>query len=345
MWKGENQDSKKGPNLKRTIILTCLLLSACLWACSETDHKSASESTCKGYDNASSQPALIASGTSDIPQGFSSPPSQPVPGDFHKPLKPNEPEKPWPGAALWKDFSETKSHASFKVRINDSLPEYTIEIAGHSRDDLFYPSNLTINDSSTGRLVQKLNIKRLFNNDLFPWIKGRLRYYNQIIQFVDLNNDGYLDLRVLYNDGATGNNWYVTLLYDRKSKQFKLNIPISQLSGVVLDTDSKQIVTYNRCGWCAELREYFRVKGDKLELTKLEWTDLDVRREDKCLKVTGIPTDKNLRINNMLQFVCDYNVMSPRMKKRIKIVKTESLKGSLQPRGWGGEIDLCGQAQ
>ena len=48
------------------------------------------------------------------------------------------------------------------------------------------------------------------------------------LEVIDLNFDGYNDLRILNNEGATGNNWYDTWVYNQKTKTFVKNQFLSQ---------------------------------------------------------------------------------------------------------------------
>ncbi len=162
---------------------------------------------------------------------------------------------------------------------------------------------------------------------------------------VDLNFDGYLDLRLLDNAGATGNNWYSSYIYDKTSRKFKLHYGLSELSGVKVDARNKQIITYNRGGACTECIQYFKVIADKLFLMKIEWTEIDRRRDDEvggfgCFKYSATPRHKNLKIDAWaLLYEDKYRSF---MRKKVKDIKEEPLYGSLdeRPRGpLGNPID------
>ena len=80
------------------------------------------------------------------------------------------------------------------------------------------------------------------------------------LEAIDLNFDGYNDLRILNNEGATGNNWYDTLLYNQKTKKFIKNQFLSQNSSLMVDTLDRKILTFYRAGACEESLGVYAVK-------------------------------------------------------------------------------------
>lgn len=68
------------------------------------------------------------------------------------------------------------------------------------------------------------------------------------IRYKDLNFDGFLDLQVLNNAGATGNYWFHTWLFDKNKNQLVYNNLLSSLSAVEVDSVKKLIHTYERSG-------------------------------------------------------------------------------------------------
>jgi hypothetical protein len=231
--------------------------------------------------------------------------------------------KSWSNKDLWDSFVSTEKYASFSVVINDQLPAFNFKIVGSfsknnsPMEDFIAQYIEVINPSKKEQ--QRLNAKNKFDNDGYGWGADFDLEIAALVQFVDLNFDGYLDLRLLNNTGATGNNWYASYIYDPASGKFKFQSELSKLSGIRIDGDNKQIVTYSRIGYCEEAMEYYKVVKDKLVLVKAEWTEIDRTRDKEmkdggfgCFKYTGIPHNK-----------------------KIKTIKEEPLYGSLDKRARG----------
>jgi hypothetical protein len=228
----------------------------------------------------------------------------------------------WSNTVLWDSFVTTKEYAEFSYRINDQLPEYNFRIVGsfikdRSQTEDFHVRYIDIiNPSQKGK--QRLNAKSIFDNDGSGWSKIDLEFAD-IVQLVDINFDGYRDLRVLNNTGSTGMNWYASYIYNPSSGKFKYHSELSRLPGIKVDIRNKQIVTYNRGGYCDELMEYYKVVKGNLVLVKAEWSEMDSsndKKEDgsKCFKFIGIPNQKG--------------------RNKVKITK-EPLHGSLDKRQRG----------
>jgi hypothetical protein len=231
---------------------------------------------------------------------------------------------------------KTRSHASFKEKIDDKLPEFSFKIVGHFREEYFHPKHVEIADASTTRLIQKLNAKGHFDNYGDGFSEWNL-FFADLVQLVDVNFDGYPDLRFLLNAGATSTNMYSTYIYKPKLKKFALNKDLSMLSGLTIDTDTKTIKTYCRNGWCSEFREYFEInKNDRPILTKVEWTEMDrISAKSGCYKITGIPHKKTYAFWEDTFYSVDESAFLKFMSKRVKVVKKEELEGSLDKRGRG----------
>jgi len=220
------------------------------------------------------------------------------------------------------------SYVSATKRIHNSMPKYTFTLdVKDPNDGPFYPSHIEIINSVNGKRIQVLNAEGHFDND-----GHGLSFLNaDPFQFVDLNNDGYLDMRILTKMGATGNDWYATYIYIPELKKYKYHEALSRLSGVKLDPKSKQIITYWRTGWCSEFIEYFKMgKNRRLVLHKVEWTEISSLDSDKvCIRITGIPRDKELT-NLGYDFYHgrddDYEAF---LQKNVKVIKKDVVHDSL----------------
>lgn len=244
----------------------------------------------------------------------------------------------WSNLQLWKSLDTHKTQASFSIQINSKLPKFNLKIIGLLKDDDFFPSYIEITNNTDGKLIQKLMAKDSFANHGGGWWR-KSSFLAEIIEFVDLNNDGYLDLRVLNEAGATGNNWYATYLYKPAQNKFVYHEDLSILSAVVLDKSTGLIKTYWRSGWRNQCREYYRInKNGNLTLIKFEWTE---NHEDKklggwiCYKFTGIPLDKNKIHPGYVFYHTDEEDFSKLVRKKVKIVKKELLTGDLDEKDRG----------
>lgn len=244
---------------------------------------------------------------------------------------------PWSNPILWKNLVENQTHASFSVKINDTLQEFTFIMHGkfkyrrQLKGNYFHPTYVEIIESSTTKILQKIENKGRFDNDGDGYDKLDLEFAD-FVQMVDLNQDGYLDLRILYSTGATGNNWYETFVYDPAIWQFKFHEALSRLSAVTVDQESKLIKTYWRDGGCNEFREYFHLeKTGTLILVKVEWTEMDVINSSTgCFKFIAIPKDTRMldRLGYAF-FNTRHDKFAKMLQNKVKVVRKEEFKGSL----------------
>jgi len=209
-------------------------------------------------------------------------------------------------------------------------------------DVYFLPSYVEIYDSSKSKAIQKLKAKNRFDNHGNGWDAKFDFELANIVEFVDINFDGYLDLRLLYNTGATGNNWYATYLFNPSIGEFVYHKELSKLSGMKIDQKSKQIITYDREGFCAEISAYYKVMNNKLVLSKAEWTEIDRRRDKEvggfgCFMYTGTPRHPGVKIDpERFLYPEDIKDGGPSyIRKIMKNIKEEPLNGSLDGRERG----------
>lgn len=231
-----------------------------------------------------------------------------------------------------------KKKITFTSRLSKNGPELKFEMYGKFKNGYLNKGHINVYDVSNAKRIQKIIINDNFEDGHFDWDIKRFEYNGHEVQMVDVNFDGYLDLRLLDNAGATGNNWYATYLYHPSSGKFKYHQELYQLSGVKIDAKNKQIITYDREGFCSECMQYYKVIADKLFLVKITWTEIDRRRDKEmdgfgCFKYTGKPRSKDLRFDAS-RFIDDDKYRSS-MRKNIKNIKEEPLYGSLdeRPRG------------
>jgi len=176
----------------------------------------------------------------------------------------------------------------FSVKIGRELPELTFKFYGKwtrkpkTTYEYYYLSHIEVMDSSTSKVIQKIEHKGEFNGNVY---------------LPDLNQDGYLDLMVQSDYGATGIYTCEVHIFQPKLMRFKRHALLSNMYSVSLDEDSKLIAAYNRWGGYGEFREYFKMeKGGALMLEKVEWTEWDPRKsETGFFKFTAVPRgDRNI---------------------------------------------------
>lgn len=242
---------------------------------------------------------------------------------------------PWSSSLLWQGLLLSRSHATFSTRINDKIPEMTFTINGNFDGEEFIPSNIEIRDAASGKIVQTLNAKGRFDNHGHGFAEINL-FFADLVQFIDLNDDGYLDLRLLFEAGATGNNWYATYIYQPLKKRFKYREDLSILSGLTKNPGSNIIKTYWRGGFCWECTEFFRMDSNgRLKLDKIEWSEWhsdDNDEEMGCIKYTGIPKDRNAVYLGYSFYHMHQSDFGKYVRRNAKIISNEELRGSLDGR-------------
>ena len=226
---------------------------------------------------------------------------------------------------------------SFTERLSKKGPELRFNMYGKFRNSALTQGHIEIFNTSNGRQIQKIIINNNFESGHFDWDVESFEYNGHEVQLLDINLDGYLDLRILDNEGATGNNWFATYIYDPRLRKFRYHKALSTLSGVTIDKELKQIKTYWRVGWCWECREYFEMgKDNRLILKKLEWTEIDrIKAKSGCYKFTGLPRDNTAVGLGNIFYDMDQSDFEKFIRKKVKIMKKEELYGSLDGRARG----------
>ncbi|MFZ3157167.1 MAG: hypothetical protein WA124_06640 [Smithella sp.] len=230
---------------------------------------------------------------------------------------------------------------TFTNRLSKNGPELKFEMYGKFKNGYLNKGHINVVNVSNAKRIQKIIINDNFEDGHFDWDIKRFEYNGHEVQMVDVNFDGYLDLRLLDNAGATGNDWYSTYIYDRSSGKFKYHHELSQLSGITIDQKMKQIITYNREGACAEYIEYYGFARNKLVLLKAKWTEIDRRRDKEagsfgCFMYTGTPRNADVKIDPSRVLYPNYfKEGESYIRKRMKDIKETPLQGNLDGRERG----------
>lgn len=122
-----------------------------------------------------------------------------------------------------------------RFRINATLPPFSFEFAG-KEDNTF--GEVAVTEGTSGRIVQ--TIENTTEAGSIAPAKA-----DSVLAVVDANFDGYGDLQILTNCGATGNCSYNFYLYDPQTSQFVYNDFLSKLGTPRVDATKKQVLT----GW------------------------------------------------------------------------------------------------
>jgi hypothetical protein len=218
------------------------------------------------------------------------------------------------------------------VKINDKLPAFNFSLHGEVKEQFkdisFYPSYVEIINSSNLKVIQKIESKDHFDSDVHYGFSDDDLVFADLMQLVDLNFDGYLDLRILSSTGATGNNWYATYIYEPELRRFNYHEILSVLSAVTVDPDSKLIKTYWRGGWCTEFREYFKLmKNGRLILKKVEWTESDqINTKNGCIKIAAVPLDNTIFYFGYAFYHMEEKKFAKLLHENVRIIKKEEFE-------------------
>lgn len=133
--------------------------------------------------------------------------------------------------------------------INSKLPIFTFRFAG-KEDNTF--GDIQITEGTSGEVIQTIEN----TTDAGAIVPAKTK---DVLAVVDANFDGYKDLRLLSNCGATGNCSYDFYLYDPKANEFVHNDFLSSLGTPSFDGAKKQVITnWNMSAgdWQSETYQY-----------------------------------------------------------------------------------------
>lgn len=120
--------------------------------------------------------------------------------------------------------------------INSKLPSFTFHFIGQEDNTL---GNIEITQGNNPNIIQTIddvsNLVPIDPNSIAP------ESYRSILVPVDANFDGYKDVPILIECGATGNCSYDFYLYDPTTNKFVHNAFLSNLGTFQLDSAKKQL--------------------------------------------------------------------------------------------------------
>ncbi|MBK8584457.1 MAG: hypothetical protein IPN88_03035 [Bacteroidetes bacterium] len=93
--------------------------------------------------------------------------------------------------------------------------------------------------------------------------------------FIDMNFDGFLDFKVNYEMGATGNSWDEYWLFNPADQKFQYNIQLSELISAIPYPREKRVESYSRSGMDYQTLEDYEWNRGALTMVKREIVNAD----------------------------------------------------------------------
>jgi hypothetical protein len=161
-----------------------------------------------------------------------------------------------------------------RFRIHASLPVFIFHFPGQP-DNTF--GDLEITDEATGKEIQTIQ------NSTDPSAVAPASVKN-LVTLVDANFDGYRDLQILLQCGATGNCSYNFYVYDPKTQEFVYNTFLSGLVTPSFDTVKKQVMTSSNSSASDTQSETYQYKDGQYTLIWKEVSEWN--RQKKTVTVS-----------------------------------------------------------
>lgn len=163
----------------------------------------------------------------------------------------------------WKGFAEKPDSVALSLSIKDSAAAMLV-LSGRMQLDYYRPETFTVTYAD--------NSKQSFSiTDSILWGDGQRLAY---IRVDDINFDGFADLLLFNNAGATGNFWYNVYTYNPK-KGYTYNKTFSEISALKVDTPKKQIISYYHFSGCEETVIYYAMAENRPKPVKVFFNRLE----------------------------------------------------------------------
>jgi hypothetical protein len=162
---------------------------------------------------------------------------------------------------------------TFTFKVNGSTTLYEFHVTSESEPDK--------NDSSLAYQTYNFVITKNNSLDTLQVIEDRTEVtvlpgaFDDVFTSEDVNFDGFMDFRYLYDSGANGNPRYHYWIYDVKTKQFIREPVLDDLTYPSPNYITKQIEDYQKCGGGCQTRASYIFKDHKLIMVKCISTDYD----------------------------------------------------------------------
>jgi len=133
--------------------------------------------------------------------------------------------------------------------INSNLPLFTFHFAGREDNTL---GDIEIIEGTSSEVIQ--TIENTTDAGMIAPARAK-----DVLTVVDANFDGYKDLQLLSDCGATGNCSYDFYLYDPKTDRFVHNVFLTSLTTPSFDPAKKQVTAHSNgsvADWHTETYQY-----------------------------------------------------------------------------------------
>jgi hypothetical protein len=169
--------------------------------------------------------------------------------------------------------------------INPNLPAFTFRFAGNADNSL---GNIDVTEGTSAAVIQTIE-NSTDPGDIAPATS------QDVLVPVDANFDGYKDLRILNECGATGNCSYDFYLYDPATNRFVENSFLSNLSTPTFDEAKKQVTTDQNSSAADWESDTYQYENGKYVLVKEEISVWD-RKTDMVTVTTSELQDGKMEI-------------------------------------------------
>jgi len=184
-------------------------------------------------------------------------------------------DKPLDTDSVMEDLSEG---ATFRFEIAPKLPLFTFKLIPDVQGDQNGVPQSTVLGIEVykGDSAQKMQSLDGCNfSESEPPPRGTSEWFHTD----DINFDGYQDLYLLTDWGATGNRHGCIWLYNPATEKFEYSTALSALSGYWLDPASRTIRTFERVGFDIYTANKYKFDGNQPVLIWSENQDWDAERK------------------------------------------------------------------
>lgn len=180
------------------------------------------------------------------------------------------------------------------VKINPRLPEYSFYLYTHDDTTWTYYDSVSVFDEN------KIKLQTIYFSDDDDELSMR-KQYAYGLEFLDLNFDNYLDMRLFVTPGSS-NYGYMCWLYNKKNNLYEYNNLLSELVNVEVDTTNKLLKSYYRSGIDEYDHKTYKYINDILVLIERELV-YGVYEEKPQLEKKYLIEEKYKRINGNLRLI------------------------------------------
>jgi hypothetical protein len=210
---------------------------------------------------------VLAPQLSQVKPQEQSPRAQQQTGRIDEPLDTNR---------IIEDLSEG---ATFRFEIAPKLPLFTFKIIPNVRDDQNGFPQSTVQEIEVFKGDSDQPLQHLAGCD-FDEMEPPPRY-GDWFHTDDVNFDGYQDIYLMTNYGATGNHYGCIWLYNPATGKFEYSAEFSRLPRYWLDAASKTIRTFERAGMAGQVytANQYKVDSNRPVLFWSEHQDWDFGKQ------------------------------------------------------------------